>query len=94
MLTQPFLARTASHSGVASIFSIAYWYIEVLSAGSPGAPKKPRQLTKDVSIPCYFIVFASGAALTRSSDVTPIILTSPAFAKSTSSENPVERAAI
>jgi len=94
IFTQPFRALTVSHSGVAYIFEIASWYCAVLSAGKPGAPKKPRQFTKEVSIPCSFIVIASGAASTRASEVTPIIFTSHALAKSTASEKPVERAEI
>ena len=40
------------------------------------------------------MVIALSIAATRSSDVTPIIFTSPAWANATASENPVESALI
>ena len=93
MLTQPLRARTASHSGVSYISAIAVLvWLQAFPLTDPVRAKKPRQLTKVVSMPCSFMVMASGTHQPARSDVTPMILTSPASDRSTASEKPVDRA--
>jgi uncharacterized membrane protein len=58
MFTQPLRARTSSQASVSYRASSAAMYSATFSSEVPGAAKKPRQLTKVVSMPCSMKVGA------------------------------------